>query len=247
MITPDLSMARPDGQIRYFLNEKYAKKFDKKLNQLLFQVSKSKTKALIFTKQISEFYDELQFNDNPIFYPTNSTQNIQTACYLNTTQIVLVDQANSIILAKRKHMNFIQVDIFYATNQFKKINQLDYLDDKSFSVCGYDTDSQYKIAKYIIEKDTSIQCKYEFFFRNKILHAYFVSMNCMFGIFTESNNDKSSAIKLFKYEINEIKLREVYSTTIDNVSLISNQFKITSDSSSENIIIGKSMNVLFEN
>jgi hypothetical protein len=237
MFTPDLSAARPDSQTRYFLNEKYAKKFDKQLNQLLFQVSKSKTKALIFDKQISEFYDELQFNDNSIFFPTSSTQLIQTACYLNSTQLVLIDQANSILFAKRKHMNFVQVDIFYANNQFKKIIQLDYLDERSFVVCGYDADSQYKIAKYAIEKDTLIQCKYEFYFRKKILHAYFVSGKSLFGIFVES--DDRSSLKLSKYEINEAKLKEAHSTKVDSDLSMPNLFKITSDTNLENIIIGK--------
>lgn len=93
MTTPDL--VNLNAEVQYYLNEKYEKKIDKKLNQVLFQVSKAKSKALITSNHIFEFYDDLKYNDNTIFYSFESK--IEMGCYLNNLQMILVDQQNKYV------------------------------------------------------------------------------------------------------------------------------------------------------
>lgn len=88
MYTPDISFTKP-GNNRCSLLEKYEQKFDKQIKQILHPICKSKTKALIFESNVSEFYDELQFNDNKIFYSYSSP--IEMVCYLNSAEIIVVD------------------------------------------------------------------------------------------------------------------------------------------------------------
>lgn len=133
-------------------------------------------------------------------------------------------------------MNFEQKDIFY-NNQFNKIMQIDPLANiMGFVVFGIDAKNQYKICIYNIENGASIQFKSEFFFRQKIIHAYMVVAGCVFSVMTE--NTKKVVTRLHKYEIIDNKLKDIYVIELNKELTLVSEFKLAADLMAEFVLIG---------